>query len=278
MRILALSLLTYWATGIFLDHDFLLTIKSAVIPQWNWNWNFDFVFLLVALFGTTIAPYLFFWQASGEVEEEVAIGRTSIKKREGASFSEIKNMRWDVTLGMLFANITMFFIILTAAETLFANGITNIETAEQAAEALKPLVGNWAYLLFTLGIVGTGLLAIPILAGSASYAFTEALKLKGSLNLKFKQAHTFYGVIIVSTLIGLFINFIGINPIKALIYTSVINAVVAVPLLFVIMKIGNSKKIMGEFKNSWLSNIFGYLTAILMTVAVAILLISFVIR
>ncbi len=259
-----------------LERDWIQALRQVALP--SIELNFEFIFFLVAIFGTNITPYLFFWQASGEVEEEGEQGRTSIAKRIGASFHEIRNMRIDVIIGILFSNITMFFIMLTAAEVLFANGIHDIETAEQAAAALQPLVGQWAYLLFTLGIVGTGLLTVPILAGSASYALTEALKLKGGFSLKFRQGHAFYGAIIVSMLVGLLINFIGINPIKALIYTAVLNTIVAVPLLFVIMKIANSRQIMGEFRNGIWSNIFGWLATIIMAVSVVVLFISFVIK
>ncbi|MBI5621525.1 divalent metal cation transporter [Candidatus Falkowbacteria bacterium] len=274
LKFLALFLLAYWATGLFIEQDWWTVAKSVVWPQIHWS--ADFLFILVAIFGTTITPYLFFWQASEEVEEEELLGRRFIKSRQGASAHEIHEMRWDVFSGMLFSNITMFFIILTAAISLHASGVTNIETAQQAAQALRPLAGDHAYWLFAVGIVGTAMLAIPVLAGSASYGLSEALKFRGSLSLNFKQAHGFYGIIIISTLIGLLINFVGINPIKALVYMAVLNGIIAVPLLFVIMIMSNSQKIMGEFKNGALANTLGWLTTAVMTVSVLVLLWSFI--
>lgn len=276
LRVFAFSLFAYWLTALFIKINWSEVMTRTFWPQWQWN--FDYILILVGVFGTTISPYLFFWQASEEVEEEIVEGRNSIKKREGATGEEIKDMREDVFIGMLFSNLSMFFIILVAGSTLFANGILDIQTAEQAASALKPLAGQWAYLLFTFGIIGVGLLGIPVLAGSASYAVSEALKLREGLSLKWSQARGFYAIILLSTLVGLLMNFLGINPMQALLYTAVLNAIIAVPLLFVIMKIGNDKKIMGEFKNGKLANFLGWAATIVMTLGALVLFVSFIVK
>ena len=191
--------------------------------------------------GTTISPYLFFWQTSQEIEEEVEKGQTSIRSRKGTNYTEIKEMRMDIWVGMFLSNVVMFFIIAVCANTLFVNGITDIETAADAALALTPLAGHWATLLFSIGIIGTGLLAIPVLAGSTAYAISESLNKKEGLYRKFKTAHTFYGIIIISIIIGILINFIGIDPIKALIYSAIANGIVAPVILIFIVKISSNK-------------------------------------
>jgi Mn2+/Fe2+ NRAMP family transporter len=239
--------------------------------------------MLVAIFGTTISPYLFFWQTSEEAEEDVVnrkisdvgTGTPEISKRE------IKTMRLDVIVGMGFSQLIMWFIILTAAGTLHAGGITNIATADDAAKALEPLVKTFPYsgqiskIIFALGIIGVGLLAIPVLAGSSAYALSDGFGWKQGLCKKFRQAKAFYLTIMVSTAIGLWINLININPITALIYTAVINGVVAVPMLFVIMKIANNKKILNGKTNGKLSNILGWFTFALMSVLVIVMFVMF---
>ncbi len=274
LRVLAFSLLAYWLAGLTLHLDWREVLSHLAIPRWQSD--FDYLLILVGVLGTTISPYLFFWQASEEVEEEVDQGRVTIISRQGATRGEIHDMRQDVTIGMLFSNITMFFILLVSGATLFANGITDIQTAEQAAMALAPFAGHNAFLLFTLGIIGTGLLGIPVLAGSASYALSEALKLKGGLELKWTQARGFYAIIVLSTVVGLLLNFLGVNPMKMLIYTAVINGVVAVPLLVVIMGIANNRRIMGEYANGWLANTLGSITVAVMAAAAVVLGISFI--
>ena len=211
---------------------------------------------MIAVFGTTISPYLFFWQTSEEVEEQ--------KLPQGQARSmkyRIGHMRTDVNTGMIFANLAFFFIVLTTAQVLFKNGITDVVSAEQAALALKPLAGDKAFLLFALGVIGTGLLAIPVLAGSGAYALSELVKWREGLGNKFSQAYGFYSIIIVSILVGFGLNFLGIGPIKALYYSAFLNGVIAVPLLVVIMVIGNDKKIMGkEIHPAWVK-FFGWLAA-----------------
>lgn len=274
LRVFALSLLAYWATVVILPLDWGTVGRAIFTPTINWRG--DYLLIFVGVLGTTISPYLFFWQASEEVEEEIEEGRATIAARRGATHEEIRDMRQDVTIGMLFSNITMFTIILATGATLFQAGITSIDTAEQAAAALRPLAGPWASLLFTLGIVGTGLLGIPVLAGSASYAVSEALKLRGSLALRWTKAKGFYGVIIASTLIGLVFNFIGVNPMKMLLYCAILNGIVAVPLLIVIMQISANRTIMGEYVNGRLSNFLGWLTTTVMAGAALVLIGSWI--
>jgi Mn2+/Fe2+ NRAMP family transporter len=184
-------------------------------------------------------------------------------------------MRLDTNVGMLFSNIVMFFIIVTTASTLGAHGITHIDTATQAAQALKPLAGDFAFLLFALGILGTGLLAVPVLAGSAAYAISEVFNWKEGLNKKFNQAHGFYGIIIAATVIGVIINFLPIKPFTMLYYTAIINGIAAPPLMVLVMLIANNKKIMGKYANTSFSNIMGWIISSIMTIASITLLISF---
>jgi Mn2+/Fe2+ NRAMP family transporter len=200
--------------------------------------------MLVAILGTTISPYLFFWQASEEVEEEKAAGQSTLAKRTGATVKELQLRRMDVGVGTFFSNLVMFFIILTTAITLNRHGVTHIETSRQAAEALRPLAGRFAASLFTVGIVGVGFLAIPTLAGSAAYAFAETLGWRQGLDKKLKQARAFYTLILVSTGVGVGLDFAGINPVKALYWTAVINGLLAPFLLVAILVIAWDKKLM----------------------------------
>lgn len=272
LRFLALSLFAYIFVVFVVPQDWGQIVRSTLIPSIQVNQ--DYLLNLVAILGTTISPYLFFWQASEEVEEEIDQGKTSVTARKGVSQVELKWMRTDVISGMLFSNVTMWFIIITTASTLFRAGVHQIDSAPQAAEALRPLAGHFAYLLFAAGILGTGLLAVPILAGSAAYAVAETFKLREGLSLKLRQAPGFYGVIAIATLAGAAMNFLGINPIQALYYTAVLNGVVAPPLLIMIMLISGNKKIMGDKINGSIARILGWLTAIAMTLAAGGLLFS----
>ena len=224
--------------------------------------------------GTTISPYLFFWEADQEAEEDYVEHRihTYGKGNPKVTNLDIRAMRWDTVIGMLFSNLVMFFIIVTSASTLGAHGITSIATADQAAIALRPLAGDFAYVLFAIGIIGTGLLAIPVLAGSAGYALSEAFGLKAGLNYKFKQAHAFYLIITISTVLGALINFIGIPPFKMLYYTAILNGVIAPPIMIMLMFIANNKKVLGEHVNGKFSNIAGWLITIIMCIAALMLL------
>ena len=222
---------------------------------------------LVAILGTTISPYLFFWQSSEEVEEEKSAGQRSLALRRGATSEELGLRNIDVGVGAFFSNMVMFFIILTTAITLNRHKITNIETSRQAAEALRPLAGKFAATLFTLGIVGVGFLAIPTLAGSAAYAFAETLGWRQGLNKKLRQARWFYGLILVSTAAGVALDFIGINPVKALYWTAVINGLLAPFLLVAILIVAADKKLMQGQPSSRLGWIVVAITTIAMFAA-----------
>jgi NRAMP (natural resistance-associated macrophage protein)-like metal ion transporter len=248
LKWLALVLLAYIASALLAHLDWGSVLKHAAVP--SINFSKDQLLLICAILGTTISPYLFFWQTSQEVEQEIMDGNASIVSRQKDCHPKhIHNMRIDVWSGMLLSNLVMFFIIAACGALLFTHGITNITSAAQAAEALRPFAGNATYLLFATGIIGTGLLAIPVLAGASSYAFAESFKLHEGLYRKFKQAHAFYGVIILSMLVGLGLNFVGIDPIKALIYSAVFNGIVAPVVLVLILLISSNKKIMGRWVN-----------------------------
>jgi NRAMP (natural resistance-associated macrophage protein)-like metal ion transporter len=268
LKWLAASLLVYPVVVFMVHEPWREILFSTFLP--HMNFSFAFLFILVGVAGTTISPYMFFWQASEEVEEEITDG---IEKRAGVSKKFIKNMRIDNAFGMLISDFITWCIILSTATVLHAGGVTNIATASDAARALAPLVhtfphsGFLAELIFAIGIVGLGLLAVPVLAGSAAYALSEAFSWHEGLYRKFREAHGFYGVITVATLIGLAINFIGIDPIKALIVTAVLNGVVAVPLIAIIAMISSNKKIMGEHRSGWLSKTFLWATFVLMLAA-----------
>jgi NRAMP (natural resistance-associated macrophage protein)-like metal ion transporter len=265
---LALTLLAYPLTLFIIDKPWQTIIAATFLP--HVELNFEFFFIITGVLGTTISPYMFFWQASQEVEEEKELHLTSRygKPKIGAQF--IKNLRLDNLTGMIFSEFATWSIIVVAATVLHQNGITNVTSAAGAAKALEPLVhtfpnsGFLSKLIFAIGIMGLGLLSIPILSGSAAYAISEAFNMKEGLNLKLKKAHGFYGVITIATLIGLMINFIGIDPIKALVFTAVFNGVAAVPLIFLIARIARNKKIMGEYRSGWLSNTIVWITFIVM--------------
>jgi len=275
LKWLTVALLAYILSAFFIHIDFKTVVKATFLP--SLSFSKEQIFLICGILGTTISPYLFFWQTSQEVEEEILDGKASIKQRSAQTTpEEIKHMRADVWSGMFFSNLIMFFIILTCAATLFSNGVTDIKTASDAALALKPFAGPLAFALFGLGIIGTGLLAVPVLAGSAAYALAETSKWKEGLYRKFGQARAFYGVIIASTFFGLLMNFTGIDPIKALIYAAVLNGLVAPIVLILIVKISASKKIMGSHQNGPVANFFGWLvTGIMLVVAIATLVIMF---
>lgn len=257
LKWLALTLLAYPLT-VFIVSQPWKTIFVATF--WlHVELNFEFFFIITGVLGTTISLYMFFWQASQEVEEEKEQHLTNRYGRSKIGEKFIRNLRIDNFLGMIFSEIATWSIIVVAATVLHQNGITNVTSAADAAKALEPLVqtfphaGFLAKLIFATGIIGLGLLGIPVLSGSASYALSEAFNMKTGLNLKLKKAHGFYGVITIATIIGLMINFIGIDPIKALVFTAVFNGVAAVPLIFLIARIARNRKIMGEYRSGWLS-------------------------
>jgi len=265
LKWLALILFAYVASALLANLDWNNVLKHAVIP--SINFSKDQLLIICAILGTTISPYLFFWQTSQEIEEEIANGQTTVIQRRGTDKEQIHGMRTDVWSGMFFSNLVMFFIIAACGAILFPHGITNINSAAQAAEALRPFAGDWTYFLFTIGILGTGMLAIPILAGSSSYAIAESFRWQEGLSKKLRQAYAFYGIIIISMIIGLCINFIGLNPIKVLIYSAVANGVVAPLVLLPIVIISSNKKIMGEWVNKRLTTVIGWIVIAIMALA-----------
>lgn len=262
LKFLTLSLFAYIAVAFFIDIDWKSVFINLVIPSGSFTNSFFMMF--TAIMGTTISPYLFFWQASQEVEEEGAIGRKTIAMRQGATKGEVSRMRIDTVAGMVFSNVVMFFIIVVAAMTFAKNGIYNIETAQQAAEMLVPIAGKYASWVFAAGIIGTGLLAIPVLSGSAAFAFSELFGMRRGLNLKYYQAPGFYGVIVAALVIGLGLNFLGINPVSMLFYSALLNGLIAPILLVFIFLIGNDEKIMGKWVSSSISNVMLWLTILIL--------------
>jgi Mn2+/Fe2+ NRAMP family transporter len=242
LKWLVLVLFAYPITAFVVGIDWREVVRATLVP--SMPHTRDEWATLVAILGTTISPYLFFWQASEEVEEEKAAGQSTLAKRRGATLKELELRNFDVGVGAFFSNMVMFFIILTTAITLKRHGITHIETSRQAAEALRPLAGKFAATLFTVGIVGVGFLAIPTLAGSTAYAFAETFRWRQGLDRKLMQARAFYTLILVSTGVGVGLNFARINPVKALYWTAVINGLVAPFLLVAILLVASDNKLM----------------------------------
>ena len=268
LKWLTLSVFAYIIAGFMTHPDWVVIFKNAFIP--NISFTKEYIFAMVAVFGTTITPYLFFWQASEEVEDGKMTHSSGRKK---VVLARVSKMRTDVNAGMILANIVFFFIVMTTANVLFANGITNIDSAQDAALALRPLAGDYAFLLFAVGIIGTGFLAIPILAGSGAYALGELMSWNTGLEENFSKAKGFYLVIVVSIFVGLGMNFLGINPIKALYWSAFLNGVIALPLLAIIMRIGGDTKIMnGETNPLWVK-IFGWLAVAAMLAGLFIMII-----
>jgi len=264
LKWLCLSLLLYIFVPFMVKQDWNVVLKNAIVP--TIKLDKDFISILVAILGTTISPYLFFWQATMEAEE---VG--NLNKKLIVNKNILKGMTIDINVGMLFSNLVMFFIILTAASVLNTSGITHIDTVDQAAKALEPLAGKFATIFFTLGVIGTGLIAIPVLAGSQSYMLAETFGWETGLSKKFSQARGFYITIIISLLVGLSLDFLGISPIKALYYTAILYGITAPILIAIVMHIANNKKIMGRHTNSRLSNILGVITLVVMTIAAGLL-------
>jgi NRAMP (natural resistance-associated macrophage protein)-like metal ion transporter len=265
LKWLALCLFAYVITAFIARPDWSTVIHDTFIPTWpkdHASWE-----NLVAILGTTISPYLFFWQASQEVEHEKAMGRQMLVQREGATSSEIADRKLDVGTGTFFSNFVMYFIILTAAVTLHNHGVTNIDTSKQAAEALRPIAGSLAYLLYTTGLIGVGLLAIPTLTGSSAYAFAETFKWREGLDKSFKGAWPFYTVLIFSTLLGAAMDFLNINPVKALYWTAIINGVLAPFLLVGILYVACDRKVMKKQPSSMLSCVVVAVTTLAMFAA-----------
>jgi len=262
---LSLSLFAYVIAAFLAKPDWFAVAKATFIPQISFS--SEYITTIVAILGTTISPYLFFWEAGEEVEEEKSEGRTKLSDRRGATDIEIKKEKIDTIVGMLFCNVVFYFVILAAGATLHASGKTDIQSATDAAQALRPLAGNFATVLFGIGLIGAGLLAVPVLTGSAAYAVAETFDWPSGLDEKPRHAKKFYGVIALSTIVGVVIDFLGINPISALFWTAVINGVVAPPLLVVVMLVANNKRVMGTRTNGPFTNVVGWLAAAIMFAA-----------
>jgi NRAMP (natural resistance-associated macrophage protein)-like metal ion transporter len=262
LKWLCLALFSYVLTAFIVHPNWSSAIHDTFAPSWprgHLAWQ-----TLVAILGTTISPYLFFWQASQEVEEEKAVGRRMCRERQGATKREIISRKMDVGVGAFFAVLIMYFIMLTTASTLHRHGVTNIETSRQAAEVLGPLAGRFAALLYTLGILGVGFLAIPTLSGSAAYALAETMSWKEGLDEKLKSARAFYGVIIASTAAGIALDFANINPVRALFWTAVINGLLAPFLLVGLLVVASNKTIMMGQPSSVLSRALVGATVLIM--------------
>jgi Mn2+/Fe2+ NRAMP family transporter len=270
LKWLTLALFAYIATALVVQIPWHEVLYRLVVPQIEWRT--DYIVVIVAVLGTTISPYLFFWQASEEAEDEAAdpAARPLIDAPDGAR-REIRRIEIDTYLGMGLSNAVALFILMTTAATLHRHGITSIQTSAQAAEALRPIAGPFAFAVFTCGIVGTGLLAIPVLAGSAAYGLAEAMDWPVGLRRRPREAKAFYGTIVVGTLIGVAINFVDIDPIKALFWTAVINGVVAVPLMVVMMLMTARADVMGPFTLPLPLRLVGWLSTAAMAAAVALM-------
>ena len=286
LKYLCLSLFLYIAVPFFTHPNWGMVLRQTFIP--TIKFNKDFIEILVAILGTTISPYLFFWQVTMEAEDvksakQIILARRKILKDAEAIdidkktadkfiFLLIKKMRLDVNLGMLLSNLVMFFILLATGTALFGQGITQIDTVDQAARALEPVAGKASYLIFALGVIGTGFLAIPVLCGSLSYIVSETFGWKGNLDDKFYQAKSFYTIIMVSLLLGLLMNQLGLSPIKALLYTAILYGLTSPILIAIILHIANNKKIMKENTNGKWSNFLGFLTLFIMSAAAVALI------
>lgn len=272
LKYLTLVLFSYVITGFVVHVNWGDVVVHTFVP--TITFSKDALIMICAILGTTISPYLFFWQSSQEVEEEIEHGKTTIESREGASSTDIRDMRIDVWSGMFFSELIMFFIIAVCAATLYAHGGTTIATAADAAKALRPLAGDWAYVLFAVGIIGTGLLSVPVLAGSSAYAMSETFKWREGLYNKPQEAYGFYMIIVASMLVALVLNFVDIDPIKALIYSAVGNGIVAPVMLFFIIRLSSNESIMGDRVNRFSTTFVGWLVMGIMTVAGVATLIS----
>jgi NRAMP (natural resistance-associated macrophage protein)-like metal ion transporter len=262
---MALVLFAYMIAAFLARPDWSVVLRATLVPRLQWSRSY--LSTLVAILGTTISPYLFFWQATQEVEEDREKGRTTVKQRKGATDQEKRDSTLDVLTGMLFSNVIMFFIILTTGATLHAHGQTNITTTQQAAEALRPLAGKATYLLFTLGIIGTGMLSVPVLAGSTAFAIAEGAGWRNSLKLRPRQAPAFYGVLAVALLVGMIVNYAGFGVVAMLFWSAVLNGVLAPPLLVLVVLLSSNSSVMGRHANRPLLRFLGWLTVAVMTAA-----------
>ncbi|MCW1949116.1 MAG: divalent metal cation transporter [Candidatus Shapirobacteria bacterium] len=274
LKWLGLSLSVYIITAFMVKQDWGAIAFDLFIPKIELNEGY--IMTMIGFLGTTISPYLFFWQASEEIEEEIIENKiVDFGHKPEVKPLDIKKMGMDTKIGMIFSNLMTFFIIITAAATLHINGITNIETPQQAALALRPLAGDFAYILFAVGIIGIGLQSIPVLAGSVGYAVSEAFKFNEGLSKKFDKAKFFYAVIAIATLVGVAINILQINIMQALYYAAVVNGVAAVPLIAIIIKLADDERIVGKFKTKKRSKVIAWIVFGFMLISVLIMLTQF---
>jgi NRAMP (natural resistance-associated macrophage protein)-like metal ion transporter len=260
---LTLVLFAYVAAAFFARPDWGDVLRGTLIPRMRADR--EYLVMLVAIFGTTISPYLFFWQAAEEVEEEIARGRVTVEQRQGASRRAMRAAAVDVVTGMSFSALIFYFVVLTTGATLHAAGRHDIQTAQDAAMALRPLAGDLAALLFSLGIIGTGLLGVSVLAGSAALAVAEAAGWPGGMNEKPMKAARFYGVMAAAMLAGMAMDFAGVEPMRMLVWAAVVNGFLAPPLIVVVLVVCNNRELMGEHRNGWPLNVLGGATALVMT-------------
>ena len=269
---LTLALFAYIAAAFLAHPDWSAVLRATLIPQVEWSGAYWAT--LVGILGTTISPYLFFWQAAEEVEEDIALGKVTVEQRQGASHRELRRLRNDILIGMFFSNLVMYFIILTTAATLHAHGKTTIATARDAAEALRPLAGNGAYWLFSLGLLGAGMLGVPVLAGSCAYAIAEAADWVGSLEVHPPLAHGFYSVIALAMALGLGLDYAGLNAVKMLFWSAVLNGMLAPPLLILVVLLTSRPDVMGEHRNGPLLRWLGWTCAAVMLIATVIMFVT----
>jgi NRAMP (natural resistance-associated macrophage protein)-like metal ion transporter len=270
---LTLVLFAYVITAFLARPDWAVVLHGTFVP--HVEWTRAYMSVLVGILGTTISPYLFFWQAAEEVEEDRKHGKTTVAQRRGSTDQELSAAKDDVFTGMFFSNLVMFFIILTTAATLHAHGLKNIETAKQASEALRPLAGQGAYWLFTLGLIGTGMLGVPVLAGSCAYAIAEASSWKSaSLSSKPRQAQRFYLVIAAAMVVGLALDFAGLNAVKMLFWSAVVNGMLAPPLVVLVVLLTSDKKVMLGRANGRVAKTLGWICAVVMSAAALALVVT----
>jgi NRAMP (natural resistance-associated macrophage protein)-like metal ion transporter len=271
-RWLALALLAYVGAALFAKPGLIETLKGTLIPTIQFNQ--EFLSLVVAVIGTTLSAYLYTWQSNQEVEEEIAQGRKTVDQRKGATRRELHDSRRDILIGMIFSNLIMYFIILATGATLNRAGKTDIETAAQAAETLSPIAGDAAGILFALGIVGVGFLAVPVMTAGAAYDLAQAIGWKHSLHAKVRDAKKFYAAIAGFTIVAVGLNFLGFNPMKALVWSGVVQGFSVPPLLLLIMLMTNNRKIMGDQVNRRAMNVLGWLTTAVVWLATAALVVT----
>jgi NRAMP (natural resistance-associated macrophage protein)-like metal ion transporter len=269
---LTLALFAYIAAAFLAHPNWSAVFRATLIP--TVQWSAAYWATLVGILGTTISPYLFFWQAAEEVEEDIALGKSTVEQRQGASHRELRRSRNDVITGMFFSNLVMYFIILTSAATLHAHGKTTVSTARDAAEALRPLAGDGAYWLFSLGLIGAGMLGVPVLVGSCAYAIAEAADWVGSLEVHPPLAHGFYAVIAVAMALGLGLNYAGLNAVRMLFWSAVLNGALAPPLLVLVVLLTSRADVMGEHRNGTLLRWLGWTCAGVMLIATVIMFVT----